>query len=166
MAVETDVPEAFESALAASLAAGISADEGAALLGAAISQGVPLLAVAPAEFEARTSTDVGDQSHTDSSSEPLPILTRAECVAAIAGFWSEALGIDTGVTPETNVFDLGATSLMAISVTERLRNDFRLHVSPTVCYSAPSPKELADIVWPQAAAGKDGNSKEQPGGID
>jgi acyl carrier protein len=65
--------------------------------------------------------------------------------AAIAGVWRELLGVRE-VAPDDNFFALGGDSLIALGLTARLHDRFRVELSPSHVYEAATVAELAGVV--------------------
>jgi acyl transferase domain-containing protein len=65
--------------------------------------------------------------------------------AAIAALWRELLGVHE-VGPRDNFFALGGDSLIALGLTARLHDRFRVELSPGHVYEAATLAELADVV--------------------
>ncbi len=65
--------------------------------------------------------------------------------AAIAAVWRELLGVRE-VGPQDNFFALGGDSLIALGLTARLHDRFRVELSPSHVYEAATLGELAGVV--------------------
>jgi amino acid adenylation domain-containing protein len=65
--------------------------------------------------------------------------------AAIAAVWRELLGVRE-VGPQDNFFALGGDSLIALGLTARLHDRFRVELSPSHIYEAATLAELAGVV--------------------
>jgi amino acid adenylation domain-containing protein len=61
---------------------------------------------------------------------------------ALCNLWSECLGVSP-VGATDNVFELGASSLLAMRAAARMRRDLGLDVSPVALFEHPTPRELA-----------------------
>ncbi len=64
---------------------------------------------------------------------------------AIAAVWRELLGVRE-VAPQDNFFALGGDSLIALGLTARLHDRFRVELSPSHVYEAATLAELAGVV--------------------
>jgi acyl carrier protein len=64
---------------------------------------------------------------------------------AIAAIWRELLGVRE-VGPADNFFALGGDSLIALGLTARLHDRFRVELSPTHIYDAATLGEMAGLV--------------------
>ena len=61
---------------------------------------------------------------------------------ALCNLWSECLGVSP-VGATDNVFELGATSLLAMRAAARMRRELGLEVSPVALFEHPTPRDLA-----------------------
>ena len=76
-----------------------------------------------------------------STDQALPASSPGTTVAAV---WSDVLEID-GIGPEDNFFDLGGTSLTAIQVVARLREQFGYEVEVEDLFQAATVEQLAEV---------------------
>src|SRR5208283_2178472 len=61
---------------------------------------------------------------------------------ALCNLWSECLGVSP-VGATDNVFELGASSLLAMRAAARMRRELGLDVSPVALFEHPTPRDLA-----------------------
>jgi acyl carrier protein len=112
-----------------------------------------------------------DRAEPSNRSWPLRETTPAACVTPavdprrsvegeLCRLWSEALHRPL-VRPDDNVFELGADSLIALQVVASIERQFGCELSPIVCYEAPTPRLLAQVV---AGAGREGGTLVQSEG--
>jgi len=73
----------------------------------------------------------------------VPEAATSDCERAIAGVWQGLLSLDT-VGVETNLFDLGANSLMMVRAMARLTEALDRSVSLVEMFSFPTVRSLAD----------------------
>jgi thioesterase domain-containing protein/acyl carrier protein len=86
-----------------------------------------------------------------------PKLPTTETEQTVAAVWREVLGIEE-VGPDSNFFDLGGHSLLAVRLIERLAAQFKVQLSASVLYAAPTPAGIARLV----EAGYSGNGPLVP----
>jgi amino acid adenylation domain-containing protein len=82
----------------------------------------------------------------------------------VVGIWSEVLGI-TGVGPNDNFFEQGGQSLLAVRVTARLRDEFRIDLSVGRLFELQTAALLAehiDTVRGQSASTGQGGTDRMP----
>ncbi|HEV2372277.1 MAG TPA: non-ribosomal peptide synthetase [Streptosporangiaceae bacterium] len=73
-------------------------------------------------------------------------LERAALVTSrVAQIWGEVLGV-TNVAPDDDFFSLGGTSISALRVISRVRNEFEVRVPLAVIFETPSVVALAEAV--------------------
>ncbi|CAN7398742.1 type I polyketide synthase [Variovorax paradoxus] len=70
---------------------------------------------------------------------------EGELEEALAGFWSDALGI-VPVGVHDNLFELGGDSLLAIRLLARVRKAYGVELHPAAFFKAPTIAELATLV--------------------
>jgi acyl carrier protein len=75
-----------------------------------------------------------------------PDVVRPDLVeGAIAEIWRELLGVGQA-GPRDNFFELGGDSLIALGLTAKLHDRFRIELSPSHVYEASTLAELAGVV--------------------
>ncbi|MCT9935427.1 condensation domain-containing protein, partial [Planotetraspora sp. A-T 1434] len=70
------------------------------------------------------------------------VAPRTDAERAVAGIWSEVLGVER-VGAEDNFFELGGDSILSIRVTARLRATFGVEISPRAVFTHPTVARLA-----------------------
>jgi acyl carrier protein len=66
---------------------------------------------------------------------------NATNLARVQAIWAEVL--DRPVTPEDNVFDLGASSLHVVQAAVRINNALGIAVEPQLLFDHPTPSQLS-----------------------
>ncbi len=72
---------------------------------------------------------------------------------SVCSLWSEALGVSP-VGATDNVFELGATSLLAVRVADRMRSELGLEVSAVDIFACPTPRTFVAGLEAKASAGR------------
>src|SRR5205085_4881251 len=80
------------------------------------------------------------------------VAPRTDAEWALAGIWSEVLGV-AQVGVEDNFFELGGDSILSIRVISRLRAAFRVELSPRTLFTTPTVAGLAAALAADARAG-------------
>lgn len=142
-------------ALAEGMARGVSSEDGVAILRDVLATRVPPgLIVSPVDYRelvAQASVvDVGsamvltigdgDELLDDGFEAP-----RTELEKAIAGIWSDALGVKS-IGLDSDFFKLGGHSLVAIRITSRLNQTFGVDLPLRALFEGPSVRTLAALV--------------------
>jgi thioesterase domain-containing protein/acyl carrier protein len=76
---------------------------------------------------------------------------RAELVARLAKIWSHVLRVSP-IEPDSNFFDLGGDSLMAVGLFLEIERETGVNLPITTIYDAPTIDELADVITDESAA--------------
>ena len=88
------------------------------------------------------------------------IAPRTDIEKALAGFWSELLGIDkVGVTD--NFFDLGGHSLVAVRLFRMIKKAYAVDFPISVLFEAPTIEKCARLIDDSGAAKVDSDSKNE-----
>ncbi|WNG18185.1 amino acid adenylation domain-containing protein [Cystobacter fuscus] len=91
----------------------------------------------------------------DSAAGPEP---RTPTAVAMAGIWSELLGVD-GVSADDSFFALGGHSMLAVRLVNQLRRRFKVDLPMKTLFERPRLQELADLIDQKIG----GQSAGQPG---
>jgi polyketide synthase PksJ len=94
------------------------------------------------------------QAHPRPELEQEYIAPRSEVEETIASIWRAILGIDQ-IGVDDNFFDLGGDSLIALQLSSRLRDSFRVEPSVSGVFDSPTVAGLAVLVAQSAAESVD-----------
>lgn len=161
MAVETDVPETWQTGREAWLKQGIHEEEGVRAFQYILNNRFPQVAVSPLDIGAvqaylRTDTASHEWEHPKRNGHPAelrprPLLATAyvapqdEYEAQIASIWEELLGI--GHIGVHDLFhDLGGHSLLAVQVVSRVRDTFQIDLPLRELFEAPTIAAMAERI--------------------
>ncbi|WNG27711.1 amino acid adenylation domain-containing protein [Cystobacter fuscus] len=92
---------------------------------------------------------------------------RTPTAVAMAGIWSELLGVD-GVSADDSFFALGGHSMLAVRLVNQLRRRFRIDLPMKTLFECPRLQDLADLIdqkiGGQPSAGHSGASSARAAG--
>jgi acyl transferase domain-containing protein len=94
------------------------------------------------------------QAHARPELQQEYVAPRSEVEETIAGIWRVILGIDQ-IGVDDNFFDLGGDSLIALQLSTRLRDAFRVEPSVSGVFDSPTVAGLAVLVAQSAAESVD-----------
>ncbi|HEX4497933.1 MAG TPA: amino acid adenylation domain-containing protein, partial [Thermoanaerobaculia bacterium] len=139
-------------------ASGLTSRQGAVVFQHALGYGFPQVAVSQTDVRqlmaaSRSWETSGFRAARRDEEAPIPPAAPAttetsptdDVEAAIAAVWRELLGVRE-VGPQDNFFALGGDSLIALGLTARLHDRFRVALSPGHVYAAATLAELAGVV--------------------
>ena len=141
-------------------ASGLTSRQGAEVFQHALGYGFPQLAVSQTDLRALMAASrswetsgfrtVRREEGAAPSSAGAPTVAPAvtdedDVEGVIAAVWRELLGVRE-VAPQDNFFALGGDSLIALGLTARLHDRFRVELSPSHVYEAATLAELAGVV--------------------
>ncbi len=156
MAVKTEVPDDLKAQREVSLRNGITPAEGGLALEFALSANAPRIVVSTTSLQARI-RDVQIQElapiraaapvaslerHTRPNLPNLYVAPNDAAEQAIAGIWSELLGIDR-IGAEDDFLACGGHSLLAIQLISRIREAFKVEISVAGFFEEPTVRGLA-----------------------
>ncbi|HEX6862096.1 MAG TPA: SDR family NAD(P)-dependent oxidoreductase, partial [Thermoanaerobaculia bacterium] len=165
-AAESELPPDLEEVRRESLRHGMTTAEALDVFDRALASGLPRVVVSTRDLagllarrRAAASKEAAEAprlaaSHGRPALSTAFVAPESEIEKAVAGIWSEFLGIE-GIGAHDNFFELGGHSLMATQITSRLRATFQADFTIARFFEDPTVAGLAAALAPQERVPED-----------